>query len=135
MRQAQRIVTIVLFCATAWRASAQCERWLPSPGEAGTGAVAYSTITWDPDGAGPQQSLLIVAGGFTHAGNIFTNYIVAWDGATWQALGSGTGDYITAMTIYNGKLVVVGGFTTAGGATANRIAQWDGATWSTFGDG
>jgi len=78
---------------------------------------------------------LIAGGSFTIAGGVAANYIAAWDGSSWLALGSGTDGQVSALTVYNGKLCAGGYFTTAGGTSANHIARWDGSSWSAWGSG
>ena len=78
---------------------------------------------------------LIIGGDFANAGTTPANFIAAWDGATWSALGGGMNDDIHALTVYNGELVAAGKFHTAGGVAANHIATWDGTNWSALGDG
>lgn len=53
----------------------------------------------------------------------------------WLPLGSGLGDFVEAMTVYNGALVVGGNFTTAGGQNANYIARWSGSQWAPLASG
>lgn len=73
------------------------------------------------------------------AGSTNANYIAAWDGGSWSALGSGMNGgsqpYVFALTVYNNKLIAGGLFTTAGGTNVNYIAGWDGSSWSALGSG
>ena len=78
---------------------------------------------------------LIIGGDFANAGTTPANFIAAWDGAMWSALGVGVNDDIHALTVYNGELIAAGKFHTAGGVAANHIAAWDGTSWSALGDG
>jgi hypothetical protein len=83
---------------------------------------------------------LYAAGGFTDAGGMPANRIAKWDGSSWTAVGAGTNDSVSALTIFDdaggGPALYAGGwFTSAGGMPANRIAKWDGASWSPLGSG
>jgi trimeric autotransporter adhesin len=82
---------------------------------------------------------LIVGGYFTIAGGVIANYIAAWDGTSWSALGSGMagGDqtHVSALTVFDGKLIAGGTFTSAGGVSVNNIAAWDGESWYSLGSG
>jgi hypothetical protein len=78
---------------------------------------------------------LIVGGSFTKAGGIDVNNIAAWDGNSWQPMGSGFNDWVYALTVYNGELIAGGYFKTAAGVTVNGIARWDGSTWEPLGSG
>jgi hypothetical protein len=130
-------------------AIAQCTpQWLPGdglPGVGNNGATVLASTMWDPDGPGPLQRRLVVAGTFRYVGNVPANNIAAFDPATgtWSALGSGlegsvaiAGAGVSSLAVMaNGDLVVGGFFTTAGGVAANSIARWNGSTWSTLGTG
>ena len=116
-------------CATAW---------LPGQGTAGTNGPVFASTMWDPDGAGPQPAKLVVAGGFTAAGNIGANRVAvrepaSWSG--WSTLGSGMDGGVLALTTWNGVLIAAGSFTTAGGTPANCIARWTGTAWAALGSG
>ncbi|MFN9133756.1 MAG: beta strand repeat-containing protein, partial [Phycisphaerales bacterium] len=65
---------------------------------------------------------LIAGGGFNQAGGQAAGGIAAWDGTSWQPVGTGTGE-VRALTVYNGRLI-------AGGQLA-----WDGISWQTLGTG
>ncbi|MCL4741523.1 MAG: hypothetical protein KJZ54_04895, partial [Phycisphaerales bacterium] len=74
--------------------------------------------------------LLYVGGAFTMAGDAPANFIAAWDGSEWSALGSGTNTQVMALRSSGGNLIVGGFFSSAGGeAQTNGIARWDGAAW------
>jgi hypothetical protein len=53
----------------------------------------------------------------------------------WQALGSGAGSDVNALTISGTNLYAGGHFNYIGGVTANSIARWDGTQWSAIGTG
>ena len=80
---------------------------------------------------------LVVGGGFTvgfHGAP--ANYVAAWNGSSWSALGSTTAlnGYVDAFGVQGADLIVGGGFTDAGGvAEADRIARWNGSAWSALG--
>ncbi len=74
-------------------APAQCVRNTPGPFGLdlqldGVDGPAYTTITWDQDGAGPQPPVLVVGGAFLNAGTLPVNGVATFDGA-WHNLGSG----------------------------------------------
>jgi uncharacterized glyoxalase superfamily protein PhnB len=70
------------------------------------------------------------------AGGTFAPGCIArWDGATWQALGSGMNGSVQALTVFDDQLIAGGTFTTAGDVPANRIAAWNGVSWSPLGLG
>src|SRR5262245_30991722 len=143
---AQTIIGLVLLAAltcSAARVEAQCTpSWLPGegvPGLDGNGAILAMT-TWDPDGAGPEAPLLVVAGSFWSAGDANALGIAAWDGQTWRPLGNASGRElwdVHALTVYNGDLIAGGGFSTTFGSPANYVARFDVATgtWKPLGIG
>jgi hypothetical protein len=89
---------------------------------------------YDPDGPGPQPSVLVASG----------LQIVQWDGASWSVLGSGlqfgAGETL-AVFDDDGPgplppmLWVGGTFVYAGGVFCSCIARWDGAQWHAVGSG
>ena len=126
-----------LMCSVA--AHAQCvPGWSPGWGLAGVDGDIWTSVVWDPDGAGPASPKLVVGGLFNLAGSTLAANIAMWDPATsqWSALGSGVNGQVDALAVMaNGDLAVGGRFTQAGVVNANRIARWNGTTWSTFGIG
>ncbi len=113
--------------------------WKPGLGVQGTDGNVYAATTWDPDGAGPLPERLVVGGNFKGAGDVISNNIAAWDGATWTQFGGGIGattHFVSALTVYNGELIAGGEFfTSTPGGTANNITRWDGASWQRLGNG
>ena len=102
----------------------------------GTDGKVWASTVWDPDGKGPEPELLVVGGSFGIAGDIFANHIAAWNGTSWETLGSGmNGTTVYALSVYNGELIAAGDFTTAGGVSANGIARWNGMAWQPLGTG
>lgn len=111
--------------------------------------AAWDGSTWSPLGTGLKNSTLpagvlalavcndiLYAGGIiTRAGGKNVNYVAAWDGSSWSAVGDGTEYYIYSLTAYNNTLIAAGRFETAGGVTVNSIAAWDGTSWSDLDDG
>ncbi|MCP4550355.1 MAG: hypothetical protein GY835_28175 [bacterium] len=78
---------------------------------------------------------LAIGGGFSSAGGMGANNVALWDGANWQQLGVGTGEYIQAVIEYGGELVAGGHFEEAGEEAASRVAAWDGIGWHPLGSG
>jgi hypothetical protein len=79
---------------------------------------------------------LIVGGQFS----LTSGDNLAWlDGTTWRALGGGTNERISGLTVCQGKLYAAGYFSTAGKGGAKvdvgGIAAWDGSQWSVPGSG
>lgn len=136
---AQLAMATLLVVSCLPDAGAQCGDWRARSGFYLRGAV-HASVSWDPDGAGPQAPLLVVGGLFERAGapgGVVANNVAAWDGDSWQSLGTGTNGAVFALTVYNGQLVAGGLFTNAGGQAANRIARWNPAAgvWESLSTG
>lgn len=82
---------------------------------------------------------LVVGGQFGRAGTVPVNNIARWNGATWSALGGGSGGVnglvLALAFLPNGDLVAAGYFATASGVVVNNVARWNGATWAPLGNG
>jgi hypothetical protein len=82
-----------------------------------------------------EPGTLLVSGAFLDAGGIGdADYIAAWNGSAWSALGAPplTGD-VNAIESAGGRIFAGGVFTNAGGnPDADYLAVWDGATWAPF---
>jgi hypothetical protein len=65
------------------------------------------------------------------AGATWAYNVARWDGRTWNALGTGLGNGVYALTVYN-DLLVAG---TRGTQYAYHLQTWDGTSWGTFGMG
>jgi trimeric autotransporter adhesin len=79
----------------------------------------------------------LVAGGIMNgAGGIPVSAIARWNGATWQALGTGMNGKVVALTVHGGDLVAGGAFTWAPGvASASHVVRWNGSSWTSLGPG
>ncbi len=109
-----------------------------------SGGSPSSTVdaitTWDPDGAGPADPLLIVGGRFATDGTSTLNNIAAWNGTQFLPLGSGIGQGGVAALLSwdpdgsgpaNPLLVIGGQFATP----TMRICTWNGSTFTALGGG
>ncbi len=82
-------------------------------------------------------SNIYAGGAFTDAnGNTSADYIAMWDGASWNALGTGLNGTVNTIAIGNSNIYVGGFFTDAGSiTTADRIAYWNGSSWNALSTG
>lgn len=119
-----------------------CQDWLTGPlstGDSpnGTDGVVYATTRWDPDAAGPDPELFVVAGHFSSIEGVPVSNIAARDPRTgrWFPLGAATDGSIKALAVYDGDLIAGGYFTVIGGQPADYIARWNGAYWQPLGGG
>lgn len=114
-------------------------------GVAANRIARWDGTTWSPLGSGLQGCLwpgndrgsslviyngeLVVGGCFTDAGGVAVSNIAKWNGANWSALGAGRGNWVEALTVFNGNLI-------AGQSNpplrSNTITQWNGTAWSAF---
>lgn len=53
----------------------------------------------------------------------------------WQAMGTGTGGTVNAVTVFGNEIIAAGYFAVAGGQLVNNIARWNGAGWQPLGLG
>ncbi|MBX3377580.1 MAG: hypothetical protein KF678_11330 [Phycisphaeraceae bacterium] len=119
----------------------QCNgRWIESPatGIPGVGGTVYAIASWDPDGGGPREPVIVAGGFFRHAGSVRANSVAIWDGERWRTMGNGLGVpgfNVSALAVFEGDVIVGGDFTEAGGAPGNFIARWNGLEWSPLGAG
>lgn len=138
-----------MFCATMCgpiaMASSQCmSSWAvrgSHPGlitDTGRDADVYAIHRWDPDGPGPQQPLLAVAGAFASAGGVSARNLAAYNPATntWSEIGGGTDLAAYSLaSLPSGELLVGGQFAFAGNVSASGIASWNGSAWSALSTG
>lgn len=121
---------------------------------ANTDSVALYTIstsTWSALGTGATTGTgvrglafdlagdLYAVGSFTVMGGVgLTARVAKWDGAAWNALGSGIDDgvvYAVAVDSQN-NVYFAGSFTLVnGGTSAAKIVKYDGTTWTALGTG
>lgn len=104
-----------------------CEpQWLPSTGLRGTNGTVYALAAWDPDGSGPADTLVVIGGNFSAAGNKVARNIAAWDPATneWYSLGDGVEHPVYALAILPNGDVVTGG---------QQASRWNGSAWTSLG--
>lgn len=74
------------------------------------------------------NSVLYLAGDFTEVDGQQADNIIAWNGTTWQTLGSGIDGTIYAMEHRENTLVIAGDFTLNGQPCS--IAAWSNNTWT-----
>jgi hypothetical protein len=98
-----------------------------STGAAG-GAVSTSVLSMDLATNGD----LYATGDFATMGGQAAANVAKWNGAIWQALGSGINNAGSVVAVADSGLVYVSGpFTSAGGLSlADRIASWNGSSWT-----
>lgn len=89
---------------------------------------------------------LAVMGTDLYVGGTFTSvvndkniqYIAKWNGSTWSALGTVSGDgigtIVGTLTPVGNDLYVGGRFTTLGNVKANSIIKWSNGRWENFAD-
>jgi trimeric autotransporter adhesin len=111
------------FVAVAPGVRAQCNPlWQPGEPIPSPRGNVHASVLWDPDGAGPLPLLLVVGGNFA-VGSSNSGSVAAWNGSSWQSLGSFNGS-VTALAVHNGALI----------ATASSIVhRYDGTSWQTIG--
>ncbi|MGH7242561.1 MAG: hypothetical protein ACREJD_04010 [Phycisphaerales bacterium] len=120
-----------LTCTIAPHAFAQCGgQWLSGLQSPDLNATPSSAVEWDPDGAGPQEAVLVVAGSFTKASTLTLKGIVAWDGAKWFKLEGAQTFFGSALSAP--KLLVSGG--TLYALDGSTLHHWMGSGWMPHGE-
>ena len=109
-------------CGAAWSPLLQGE-----PIATPRGTVQAQT-SWDPDGAGPLPTCLVVGGAFAVA-NQAVCHVAYHDGATWTAmpqlpLPQPSAVAVVALTVFNGQLIAL---------SKGVVCRWNGATWDLVG--
>ena len=83
------------------------------------------------------NGLLYVGGDFTSVkgGALPANYIAAWNGTQWSALGGGASGPVKALASDSTGLLYVGGasFNSQTGTDEGFVDMWDGAQWQVVG--
>lgn len=136
----------ILTCVAALPAAAQCDPgWLPGVGPSGVEGLVYCSARFDPDGAGPEPSLLVVGGEFSvRIDDVVVSNLAAWNGSRWISLGGvGADGAVNALTVFDQdgagpaspQLVAGGAFLAIAGTPLARIGAWNGVTWSGLGSG
>ncbi|HEX5053176.1 MAG TPA: hypothetical protein VFZ65_15480 [Planctomycetota bacterium] len=112
--------------------AAQClPEWLPGEPKPVPGGIVNASTTWDPDGAGPAPSVLVV-GGLLTAGTSSQVAVATYDGTTWSPLGALAGT-VRALAVHNGQLHASVTSVTPFGSFAS-VQVWDGSTWQAIGN-
>jgi hypothetical protein len=78
---------------------------------------------------------LIAGGRFNKAKGALGDFIAAWDGASWEELGSGLSGIVYSLIPYGDVLIAGGAFKFAGDQVVYNIAIWDGEAWHPLGSG
>lgn len=106
--------------------------------------AAYNGQWWDPlmtglngtpSAAVIYQDKLLVAGGFSIAGNAAAWRLALWDGSNWAAFPGTTYGQVSALAVNGDDLYIGGVFTEAGGVAVNNVAHFDGVSWRDVGGG
>ena len=114
---------------------AQCNHeWKQGQGSPILGGEVNATKSWDADGAGPSEPLLVVGGsGLPSEPGVYAN-VVLWDGESWQTLGPVSGGAVYALAEYNGELIAGGIIYYQGeGVDGLGVARWNGSNWNSLG--
>jgi hypothetical protein len=119
--------------------------------QTGLAAEYINAVTsWDPDGSGPKESLLVLGGVFTvpRAGEPDITNVVAWDGTSLVPLGEGLrigGSWpgVRELATWDAdgtgpaleELIAFGSIRGSGAESFGAIARFDGERWLPLGSG
>lgn len=102
--------------------------WTPLSTGIGNGLV-YKIIS---DNAGN----LYISGTFTNVGDANGDYIVKWNGTSFESLSTGANGNVLALFLDSANNLYVGGsFSTLGGTSASKFGMWNGTKWIALGSG
>ncbi|MFN0131976.1 MAG: hypothetical protein ACKVW3_05530 [Phycisphaerales bacterium] len=141
MKTTLRAVAFFLWCLVMLAASPPARAqpctsaWHPATGAASIDGYVHAFAHWDPDGPGPNPTLLLVAGEFSAAGDIPAGNLAAWDGRQWSTPLGSTNGLILAIAINGNRVVIAGQFTSVAGVAAKNVAEWDGTQWRALAGG
>lgn len=114
-----------------WRTDLR--RWIPLQQGLTGGNNAYVAVL------AMMNKQLFVGGEFTTAGGITANNIAAWNGDSWNSLGSeinnGISGTVNAIAPGHGVLYVGGAFSRAGAVSVANLASWNGTDWGSLSGG
>lgn len=128
MHHLDRTLCSLALLVVAGRAAGQCDlQWQAGDPIPFVHGNTRTSTTWDPDGAGPQQPLLVVGGRF-RVGSMFETSLAAFDGTSWSPLGAPPIPDVRALVVWNGLLVAAGGL-----GNQHSVAAWNGSSWSLLG--
>lgn len=120
---------VSLLATVAIPAAAQCDlAFQPTEPVATPTGPASAMQVWDPDGAGPAPSVLVV-GGRVAVGSRLDSSVVSWDGAQWHAVGSPPIGTCTALGVYSGHLIAA----ISHSSLSSDIVAFDGTSWRVLG--
>ncbi len=123
----------LLFAITSWllnvALAAQCTPvWQPGEAVPSPLGTAQAMSVFDPDGAGPGGSQLLVGGSFV-VGTRTTNLLAGYDGTQWLPAGTGgpTGP-VRAFVQFQGQLIAA-----SNGLGGSLVWGWNGTSWQVLG--
>jgi len=119
-------------------------------GVPGTGIARWDGHTWfamgfglETEGGNPSYTPaltqygddLIAGGWFSNSGGVPVNHVARWDGSSWNAMGAGFDNAVTALVVNADTLYAGGQFLASGGSPDSLVARWNGASWEAVGSG
>lgn len=139
MRPACPMLTASLLLAASLHA--QCvPAWHSLGVPDGVNATVFATVAWDPDGAGPLPTSLVLGGVFYRAGATAAKAVVRLDpDGSFHTIGGGLGlgTVVYSLAVAADGALLAGGYFQVpgpGGATVRNVARFDGTDWQPLGD-
>lgn len=126
-------IASVVMCASSV-GFAQCDlTWSADQAQnfAGTNGTVHAAVSFDPDGPGPQQELLVIAGPFTIAGSTQQLAgLAAFDGQQWIPMDGPAFDAPPKqLHVIQGRLYATGGFVRRHDEPGQGVAEFDVEGW------
>jgi hypothetical protein len=91
----------------------------------GSRGTVFASISWDPDGDGPEPAWLVIGGRFDSMNGVAAENLAAWDGERWRSFGAdmnGT-TQVNALCIHQGRLYAGGSFTSISGEFVGGLIE------------
>ncbi len=118
------------------------------PMGSGVNGNVRATTTWDPDGPGPADAVLVIGGEFSQAGGAPAPDIATWNGSSYATIPGDGFNYsgVFALTTYDfdgpgpepARLVAAGGFELFPPGESDyvrHLAYWRDGNWKPIGTG
>ncbi len=126
-------MAIASACMTVAPVQAQCTPgWVAGFGGTGLNGTVRTAANWDPDGPGPEPTVLVVGGEFTQAGGQPATRLAKWDGLAWTTLGLDRGTIVALWPYPSGELLAGAALTPEYGSFT-AVQRWDGSSWERVG--
>ncbi len=146
---AVRTINPLLLALLSSTAAGQCTPAWDTAFAGNVNDLAFRSVVFDEDAAGPQREALYACGTFLTAGAIPARRVARWNGESWSALGSGLGSSsqfggaVQVLQVFDEdgpgpmlpSLFAGGSFGAGDNNAPASFAKWTGSAWVSVGGG